>query len=87
MKVTKWVEFEKEVEIEIGADDIRAALADLAGSPERVFQANAILNAVAQSLRGIPNDLINEMSSEARATVAAFLGEQKARFENSDRQG
>ena len=36
-------------------------LAELAGSPKRFFQAHAILNAVAQLPRGIPDDLIKEI--------------------------
>ena len=38
MKVTKWVEFEKEVEIEIGADDVISALYEVSDpdyTPER----------------------------------------------------
>lgn len=81
MKITKCIDLgEKEVEIEIGTDDVLAAL--LEGS-ENYTPKQAVFcaaNSLAQVFRKLPDSSIAELTPEARGTIANFLYEQEQRF-------
>lgn len=92
MKVTKWVEFSQEVEIEIGADDIRCAVSEAFGrvnardiddSPNR-YDVSQALNSIGTFLNGLTDEHISLLSPAARQTVAAFLGKHAERFSIND---
>lgn len=80
VKITKWIDCSQEVEIEIGTDDVLAALRE--GSEDctpkqAVFKA---VNNIAHVFRKLPQSSIDELTPEARKTIADFLAEQEKRF-------
>lgn len=89
MKVRKWVDFGQEVEVNIGADDIRAALAEafetIAGDrlgengPNRNDVCMA-LNNIAGFLNGITDQQIGLLYPTQRSTVEQFLLKAAQRF-------
>jgi hypothetical protein len=85
VKVEKWVEFAKVVEIEIGREDIAAALAASCSDalePQSCLQTVLrALNTCAAFLGAIPEATICEMTPSQREITARFLHKQASRFE------
>ena len=87
MKVTTWVEFSQEVEIEIGADDVSAALSeafarlarDIDDHPNR-YDVTGALGAIGQFLRALKDEHIAQLNDAQRKVVRDFLLMQGARF-------
>jgi mitochondrial fission protein ELM1 len=88
MKVTKWVEFSQEVEIDISADDVRCALSEafarvnvrnVDDTPNR-FDVSRALNSIGTFLNALTDEHISLLSPKGRQTVAAFLGKHAERF-------
>jgi len=80
MKIIKWIEYNQEIEIEIGTDDVIVAL--LEGSedcPPKQAVTRAVNN-LANVFRKMPDSAIAELSGPARHTIAEFLAEQEKRF-------
>jgi hypothetical protein len=90
MKVSKWVDFGQEIEIEIGTDDVRAALAEsfqrvtspgFEEEPPPDHAVRSMLSTIASFLKALTDEQIAASLSEpARKTVHNFLVEQTARF-------
>jgi hypothetical protein len=88
VKVKKWVEMSEEIEVEIGADDVRCALAeafarvsvrDIDDRPNR-FDVSEALNGIGKFFNGLADEHIALLSPAARATVAGYLSKQVERF-------
>jgi hypothetical protein len=88
MKVKKWVEMSEEIEVEIGADDVRCALGeafarvdvrDVDDKPNR-YDVSLALNSIGQFLNGLTDEHIGLLSEGARKTVASFLEKHAKRF-------
>ncbi len=89
MKISKWVDMGQEVEIEVGVDDVRAALAEAFDNvtqdrlgeegPNR-SEVALTLNNIAQFLKALTDDQIAMLSPQARELTAKFLAEQSKRF-------
>ena len=89
MKIRQWVDMGQEVEIEIGADDVRIALAEAFANvtqdrlgesgPNRAEIARA-LNNIAIFLKALTDEQIAMLSIDARKTVTQFLSQQADRF-------
>jgi len=89
MKVRKWVDMGQEVTIEIGVDDVRAALAeafavvteDRLGEP-RPNRAEIAMtfNSIGTFLRAITDEQIGILNPQQRELICKFLTEQAARF-------
>jgi hypothetical protein len=79
LKVTKWVEFETEVEVHVNASDIAAALLpdEEVDSPRAAMMC---MGSVATFMRGLPDEIIAQLTDENRARVREFLQEQAQRF-------
>ena len=87
MTVKKWVECSQEVEVSIGADDVRCALTeafarvprDIDDHPHRHDITDA-LNSIAQFLRAMTDEHIALLTEAQRKTVREFLLSQGARY-------
>ena len=79
MRVSKWVDYSSEVEIDIGMEDIRAGIAEAlaAGNPHDV---NGALNNIGAFLRALTDDQIAALSPKVREIVRVFLAESAMRF-------
>lgn len=87
VKITKWVDMGAEVEIEIGADDIRVALAEAFGNAEQkldeapnIHDVTRALNSIAGFLKGLDNAHIAMLNRGQRKVISEFLKEQAERF-------
>jgi hypothetical protein len=89
MKISKWVDMGQEVEIEIGTDDIRSALAEvferatrdeLDGSGPNRQEIIYAIDTLAKCLRALTNRHIDCLTHEQRKVVETFLAEQSKRY-------
>jgi len=85
MKVTKWVHFGQEVEINISMHDIREALTEALGSPatsehEPMKAVFACLAQTTTFYRAITDEQIVLMNDNQRKLIGQFLSEQADRF-------
>jgi hypothetical protein len=90
LRISKWVDVGAEVEIEIGLDDVRAAMAeafenvtqDRLGEPgPNRAEIGMALNQVGTFLKALTDEHIAALSDPARKIVNAFLVEQAKRFQ------
>ena len=79
MRVTAWVECQHEVAVEIGAEEVIAALTTRPDDAQGETWGE-VLNRFGTCLRGIPDDLLATWSPARNETIAAFLSEQAERF-------
>ena len=88
MKIRKWVDMGQEVEIEIGSDDIRCALAEafsrdtdtLGEEPDRGSILRTF-NSIGAYFKALNDEQIAALNPQQRAVVLKFLKAQVARFE------
>lgn len=84
MKITKWVDMSQEVEVEIGIDDVRAALAESFAEVAKDFSGTAAMllafNRIGTFLRAVTSEHINMLEAHQRQTIGNFLAEQAKRF-------
>jgi hypothetical protein len=87
MKVTKWVDYGCEVEVEVGADDIRSALNEafyaVNQNEEEAINIHDILYAfssIAAFLIAFSEEQITLLKPAQRKTIAEFLTKQGERF-------
>ncbi len=78
MKILKLVTVEREIEVEVCAEDIARAIAD---DPEREKSCLLGINNFAAFARSIPDLVIEGMTEGLRKTIAAFLQQQATRFQ------
>ncbi len=78
MKISKWVEFSKEVEVSISLEDVRECLIEAAdNSLPELFR---ILNDLGVIFKGVPDEMIAKLNPQQRETILKFLHEQQRRF-------
>lgn len=78
MRVPVLVSFpDQEIEVRVTAEQIAAAIAEDTNSPRTCLTG---INNAAQFIGAIPDQIIAEMSPEARKTVADFFTKQALRF-------
>jgi ABC-type transporter Mla subunit MlaD len=84
MKVSKWIETSQEIEIDVGADDINAALREAFATPnQKDGQAHDVLralNTVATFLNAFDTTLIDRLTFGQRLTIEKFLRNAADRF-------
>lgn len=89
MKITKWVDFGCEVDIDVSAEDISAALAEsfveatrdnLGEAPPSCGQVARALNGMAAFLNALTDEQIASMTTGQRGVVAKFLAKAATRF-------
>jgi hypothetical protein len=77
MKVKKWVEFEKE--IDVGMEDILAAIAEDPDSRRSCLRG---VNNFYMFMQAVSAEVIATMTDFERVTISKFLRDQAERFEN-----
>ncbi len=89
MKITKWVDFGCEVDVDISSDDIRAALSEsfseatrdnLGEPPPGPRDVLRALNGMAAFLNALTNEQISALTPGQRKVVASFLAGAAERF-------
>jgi hypothetical protein len=92
MKISKWVDMGQEVEIEIGMDDIRAAMAECFGkvTEERLFDAPganeviAAFSTIGKFFNALTAEHINLLTTNQKRIVANYLADQVERFKETE---
>jgi len=95
MKVSKWVDMAQEVQIEIGMEDVRAALneafyevtrEDRLGEPgPNNSEIMLAFNNIGGFLRAFTDEQIAQLKPAARKVIGEFLAEQSKRFAAQER--
>jgi hypothetical protein len=91
MKITKWVDMGAEVEVEIGADDIRIALSEAFSSVEvqafdakpTRFDVTRALNDIAAFFNAITDEHIGLLNDAQREVTEKFLRRAADRFKGA----
>ena len=96
MRIYKWVDMGQEVEIEIGADDIRLALAEafaavttedhkwIGGEVPNQNDVMKALNSIGAFLKALTDDQIDMLSEPALKICGSFLEEQSKRYSRAE---
>lgn len=80
MKVKKVITVETEVEVDLDAADIRAAILDGEEECEPEGSVLRSLNSIAAYMKAVPDEVIGKVSPEVRAAAAKFFREQADRY-------
>jgi len=89
MRLRKWVDFGQEVEVEIGLDDVRSALAEAFDNVTRdrlgengPNQCDVLLaiNCIGTFFNALTDEQVNLLTSTQRQVVSQFLNNQAKRF-------
>lgn len=89
MKISKWVDMGQEVDIEIGMDDIRAAMQEcfatvttdrLGVSVPNHYEISAAFNAIANFLNALTDEHIGSLSITQRDVIHNYLIRSAERF-------
>ena len=87
MKVTKWVDMGADVTVDIGADEVRNALAEAFANanqePEDAINVHDILcafNCIGSFLRAFTDEQIASLNEKQRGIIGTFLAEAAVRF-------
>ena len=75
MRIRKWIS--QEVEVEVCAEDIHAALSE---GPTANHDVLRVLNSLGAILRAISDEQIASMTQGARGVVLKFLADQAERY-------
>ena len=78
MRVTTYVDIQKEIEVDIDVGDFISSIRESSDTRAEMLRG---LQQVADFLKGVPDDIIAELSDAQKEIVAGFLAEQKARYE------
>jgi hypothetical protein len=91
VKLSKWVDMGQEVEVEIGVDDIRAALGEAfevvtrdplgEEGPSR-FDVIRALNMIGAFLNALTDEQIALLTDPVRRNVQTYLAKTSERFQN-----
>lgn len=77
MKVHKFVIFEKEVSIDISAEEIASAISE---DPEQERTILLAINNFYKFMKAVPKEIIDSMSDQNRKIIYSFLLEQTEKF-------
>lgn len=87
MRVTKWVDMGADVEIEIGADDVRRALDEAFSETEQrleyavnIHDVLRAFNSIGQFLNALTDEQIALLNDAQRKVIGAFLNKAASRF-------
>lgn len=81
MIIKKWIEYEKEIDISLSSEDIELIFRENSANKEqnlRIMMLN--LNSIASFLKGLPDEMIEELQGESKKGVYEFLSDQAERF-------
>jgi hypothetical protein len=79
MKIYKWVEFEKELEVDVSLEEIVDAISE---ETDNVHLCIKGINNVVRFLKAIPDDIVAEMTDSQRQLIYNFFVEQSIRYGN-----
>lgn len=85
MKAKVWVEFEKEIEVDVTISDMMAAISELIPTDQPEFVLNAISTAL-RVLQGIPQPLLDAIEDKPRGLILQYLRAEIARYERAETQ-
>lgn len=77
MKITKFVTFEQEVEVNVSAEQCADAIH---ADPERLQTCQIGLNNCARFMKAIPDTVIGEMTPAVQKAIRDFLTSQALRY-------
>ena len=89
MKIRKWVDFGQEIQIEIGIEDVRGALAEcfknvmadrLGEDGPSVVEVLRTFSCVGTFLSALTEEQISAFNDSQRKVIFAFLTEQASRY-------
>jgi hypothetical protein len=79
MKIHKWVEFEKKIEVDVLLEEIVDAISE---ETDNVHLCMKGINNISRFLRAIPDEIIAEMTDSQKQLVCNFLSDQSNRYGN-----
>jgi hypothetical protein len=79
MKIYKWVEFEKEIEVDVSLEEIVEAIH---GETDNVHLCMKGINNISRFLKAIPDEVIAEMTQPQKQLICNFLSDQSNRYGN-----
>jgi hypothetical protein len=79
MKIYKWVEFEKEIEVDVSLEEIVDAIH---GETDDVYLCMKGINNISRFLKAIPDEVIAEMTHPQKQSICNFLSDQSNRYGN-----
>ena len=89
MKVTKWVEMSDNVTLDIGTEDIRAALDEAFADADQTVNVHDILcafNSIASFINAFTDENIAKLKPKQREIIGRFLRDAAVRFiQNEDK--
>jgi len=77
MKITKWIDYSQEVEIEIGAEDISVIFSDDPDIKEWLYQ----INSIASFLTGTPTNVLEQLTPKQAQIIGQYFKDQGERIE------
>jgi len=80
MIIKKWIEYEKEIDISLSAEDICLLFEENEDKEHNQTIMLSNINSLAGFLKGIPDEMISGLSGGMRKTIFEFLTEQTERF-------
>jgi hypothetical protein len=89
MKIIKWVDMSREIDIEIGLNDVRAVLAESFKKAGRDHTGEIVsdfapvllaFNQIAMFMKAVTIEQIGMLNAQQRKTIGDFLAEQAKRF-------
>jgi hypothetical protein len=82
MIIKKWIEYEsaKEIDISLSAEDICLIFEENEDKEHNQTIMLTNINSLAGFLKGIPDEMINDLSDKLKKTIFEFLTEQTERF-------
>jgi len=83
MKVTKWVSFETEVDVDVDVEEFIASLSSNAETLDLLLNG---LSRFHKLLKHIPAAVIKEMNDKQKEITLNFLSEQARRFQKEDEE-
>ncbi len=80
MIITKWIEYQKEIEISLSAEDIVLIFQENKDDEHNQTIMLSNINSLAGFLKGLPDEMIEGLSDNLRKTISEFLMDQFKRF-------
>ena len=80
MIITKWIEYQKEIEISLSAEDIVLIFQENKDDEHNQTIMLSNINSLAGFLKGLPDEMIEGLSDSLRKTISEFLMDQFKRF-------
>lgn len=83
MRVRTWVDFSKEIDVEVSLDDLFAAAKDVP-EPQSVGELLTCINRLYGFSKRVPDGIIAMLNEKQRAVIANGLTEQAKRYAQHD---